>query len=181
MEDSVSTTQRTGQYLSFSLDGESFAIEVAQIREIVDQANVTRIPRMPAFLRGVTNLRGSVVPVVDMRVKFDMGHVEDTVDSCIIVLEVDVDDDRAVVGAYVDAVQEVFEIAEEDMEPPPKMGTRLDTGFIEGMGRRGEEFVIVLDANKVFSVDEIQAAQSAVTYETGQLEDNEREPEVSDG
>jgi purine-binding chemotaxis protein CheW len=159
--DEMNTTARTGQYLSFLLDGESFAIEVAQIREIVDRANITRIPRMPAFLKGVTNLRGSVVPVVDMRVKFDMGVVEETLDSCIIVLEVNVDTDRTVVGAYVDAVQEVFEIGEEDMEPAPRMGTRLDTTFIEGMARRGEEFAIVLDVDSVFSAEEICAVHSA--------------------
>lgn len=159
--DEMNTAVRTGQYLSFLLDGESFAIEVAQIREIVDRANVTRIPRMPAFLKGVTNLRGSVVPVVDMRVKFDMGVVEETLDSCIIVLEVNVDSDRTVVGAYVDAVQEVFEIGETDMEPAPRMGTRLDTTFIEGMARRGEEFAIVLDVDRVFSAEEICAVHSA--------------------
>jgi purine-binding chemotaxis protein CheW len=161
MEDTSDVNALMEQYLSFSLDGELFAIDVACIHEIIDRTDLTRIPRMPDFMRGVINLRGSVVPVVDLRMKFDMGQVEDTVDSCIVVLEVDVDGEMTAVGAFVDAVQEVFDFGAEQMEPPPKMGTRLNTDFIKGMGRRGDGFIIVLDASRVFSVDEIQAVQSA--------------------
>lgn len=150
----------TRQFLAFSLDGEVFAIDVAQIREILDRTNLTRIPRMPSFMRGVINLRGAVVPVIDMRTKFEMGRVSETVDTCIIVTEVELDGEKAVIGAMVDAVQEVFELDSRQLEPPPRMGTKLDTQFIEAMGRWNDGFVIVLDVDRVFSADELLAAQS---------------------
>lgn len=161
MGENVDTMGRTGQYLSFCLDAEVFAIEVARIREIIDRTTMTRIPRMPAFVSGVINLRGSVVPVVDLRMKFDMGEVERTVDTCIVVLEVCVDRETTVVGALVDSVKEVFELEPESIEPPPKMGTRLDSAFIEGMGRLDDGFVIILDVDRVFSADDIEVVHAA--------------------
>lgn len=160
MDERVETPGSVGQYLSFLLDGECFAINVTRVREIIGKSNMTRIPRMPEFMSGVINLRGVVVPVVDMCVKFDLGRVKETVDSCIVVIEVQVDGETTVIGALVDAVQEVFEIEHSQMEPPPQMGTRLDTGFIEGMCRRDDDFVIVLDPDNVFSIPEIEVAHS---------------------
>lgn len=157
----------TRQFLAFSLDEEVFAIDVAQIREILDRTRLTRIPRMPGYMRGVINLRGAVVPVVDMRTKFDMGRVEETVDTCIIVAEVDLEGEKAVIGAMVDAVQEVFELDSRQLEPPPRMGTRLDTQFIEAMGRWNGGFVIVLDVDRVFSADEILSATSSARVAEG--------------
>jgi purine-binding chemotaxis protein CheW len=154
-------TDRIGQYLSFKLDGELFAMDIAKVREVIDRTELTRIPRMPEFMRGVINLRGSVVPVVDLRMKFGIGQVEMTVETCIVVLEVNVDDEATIVGALVDAVEEVFELDPSRVEPPPKMGTRLNTEFIEGMGRLDDEFAILLDADRVFSAVEIEAVQSA--------------------
>ena len=156
---------RIGQYLSFRLDGELFAIDVAGVREVIDRTEMTRIPRMPEFMRGVINLRGNVVPVVDLQMKFGIGKVETTIDTCVVVLEVNVDEEPTTVGALVDAVEEVFELDPGHIEPPPKMGTRLNTDFIEGMGRLDDEFVILLDADKVFSAVEIEAVQSAAAKE----------------
>jgi purine-binding chemotaxis protein CheW len=153
--------ERIGQYLSFKLDDELFAMDVACVREVIDRTELTRIPRMPEFMRGVINLRGNVVPVVDLRMKFGIGQIEMTIDTCIVVLEVNVDEEATIVGALVDAVEEVFELEPSRIEPPPKMGTRLNTEFIEGMGRLGEDFVILLNADRVFSALEMEAVQSA--------------------
>ena len=161
LETSVETVERIGQYLSFRLDEELFAIDVACVREVIDRTEMTRIPRMPEFMRGVINLRGNVVPVVDLRMKFGIGQVEMTIDTCIVVLEVNVDEEATIVGALVDAVEEVFELDPTQIEPPPKMGARLNTEFIEGMGRLDEEFVILLNVDRVFSSLEIEAVQSA--------------------
>lgn len=157
----TSELAKTRQFLAFRLDDESFAIDVAQIREIIDHTEVTRIPRMPGFMRGVINLRGSVVTVVDMRAKFGIGAVPDTVDTCIIVVEVELDGETTVIGALVDGVQEVFELDAGQIVAPPRIGTKLDTAFIEGMGKRDEGFVIVLDIDRVFSADELEAVHAA--------------------
>lgn len=165
VETSAESVERIGQYLSFRLDGELFAIDVSCVREVIDRTEMTRIPRMPEFMRGVINLRGNVVPVVDLQMKFGIGQVAMTVDTCIVVLEVNMDEEATVVGALVDAVQEVFELGPSQIEPPPKMGARLNTEFIEGMGRLDDEFVILLDADRVFSALEIEAVQSATNKE----------------
>lgn len=161
MGEAARVAEQARQFLTFRLDGETFALDVARIREILDRTDITRIPRMPAFMKGVINLRGSVVPVVDMRVKFDMGVVETTVDTCIVVVEVDLEGETGVIGALVDAVKEVFELEDSRIEPPPRIGTKLDTAFIEGMGKHDDEFVIVLDIDNVFSAEELEAVQTA--------------------
>jgi len=142
-------------YLTFKLDSETFALQVVNVREVLDLTDITRVPRTPGFMRGVINLRGGVVPVVDMRRKFNLPEIEDTVDTCIIVVEVNLDGDTTVIGALADSVEEVFELTDDQIEPPPSIGTRLDTDFIRGMGKQGDQFIIVLDIDKVFSVDEL--------------------------
>ena len=151
----TSRINKTDTYLTFTLEEETFAVEVANVREVLDYTTITRVPRTPDFMRGVINLRGGVVPVVDMRKKFKLPDVEDTVDTCIIVVEVSLDGDTTVIGALADSVQEVFELADDQIEPPPSIGTRLDTDFIRGMGKQGDQFTIILDIDKVFSVDEL--------------------------
>lgn len=149
------------QYLTFTLDGEVFALEIASVREVLEFTGVTKVPRTPDFMRGVINLRGNVVPVVDLRLKYGMGRTESSVDTCIIIVEVDLDGEQTVLGALADSVQEVIELEDADIEPPPRLGTRLDTGFIRGMGKRDEEFVIILDIDKVFTADELAVATGA--------------------
>jgi purine-binding chemotaxis protein CheW len=152
---SVSSINGTRQYLTFQLGEEIFAIDVANVREILEYTTVTRMPRAPEYMRGVINLRGSVVPVVDMREKFGMDRTEKTIDTCIVVVEVVSGDGNIVMGALVDSVQEVFELEADQIEPAPKIGTHLRTEFIAGMGKRDERFIIILDTSKVFSSDEL--------------------------
>jgi purine-binding chemotaxis protein CheW len=156
---SVASISTTTQYLTFKLDEEFFAIDVAQVREILDLTTITKVPQTPEFMRGVINLRGSVVPVIDMRMKFGMPKTESTVNTCIVVLEVSLDNEMAVFGALVDSVQEVFELEPEQIEPPPKIGIRLKTDFIRGLGKRDNVFIIILDVDRIFSSDELILVQ----------------------
>jgi len=165
---SVPGITETRQYLAFNLGKESFALDVANLREILEFTSVTKVPKTPEFMRGVINLRGSVVPVLDMRMKFNLSMVEKTVDTCIIVTEVLSNGKTTIFGALVDSVQEVFELEPDQIEPAPKIGTGAETEFIEGMGKRDEEFIIILDIDKVFSMDELKIAGS--TAEAGVTE-----------
>ncbi len=149
------------QYLTFILDEEVFALEIGKVREVLDFNTLTKVPQTPEFMRGVINLRGSVVPVVDMRSKFGMAKTEQTVNTCIIIAEIELDGDITVLGALADSVQEVVELAQDQIEPPPKIGTRLKTEFIRGMGRQDERFIILLDIDKIFSTDELTQVQEA--------------------
>jgi purine-binding chemotaxis protein CheW len=151
---SVSTITQTTQYLTFKLDEEIFALDVAEVREILDFTTVTRVPQTPEFMRGVINLRGSVVPVMDLRLKFGMSPTEKTVNTCVIVAEVVVDGETMVLGVLSDSVQEVIDLEPEQIEPAPRIGTKLNTGFILGMGKHNETFMMILDIDKVFSEGE---------------------------
>jgi len=151
----VAEKEKTTTYLTFVLGTESFAVDVRNVREVLDFTDLTRVPRMPEFMRGVINLRGSVVPVIDMRLKFGMEKVVDTVDTCVIVTEISLDGETTVVGALADAVKEVFDLEAGQIEPPPRIGTSLNTEFIRGMGKHEDEFVIILDIDRVFSAEEL--------------------------
>ena len=147
------------QYLTFTLAEELFAVDIGKVREVLDYTVVTRVPGTPEFMRGVINLRGSVVPVVDMRLKFGMPATEKGVNTCIIIVEVAVDGETTMLGAMADSVQEVLELGSDRIEPPPRIGTRLNIEFIRGMGKRDEEFIIILDIDKVFSLSELTIAR----------------------
>ena len=149
------------QYLTFTLDREVFALDIESVREVLELTHITRVPRTPEFMRGVINLRGHAVPVVDMRKKFGMPLAEDTVNTCIIIAEVAMGDESAVIGALVDSVREVFEMGAGEIMPPPRMGLSVKTDFIRGMGKQDEEFVMILDINKVFSEAEMTALGQA--------------------
>ena len=161
----VSKITETRQYLTFKMEEETFELDVGKVREILDYTNITKVPRTPDFMKCVINLRGSVVPVVDMRLKFNMPAQERTVDTCIIVVEITIEDEQTVLGALVDSVQEVFELEPAQVEPAPRIGTKLNTDFILGMGRRDERFVIILDIDRVFSIEELDIA-AAMTEAT---------------
>lgn len=158
---SVTEIAVTTQYLTFKLGEEVFALEISKVREVLDFTTITKVPRTPDFMRGVINLRGNVVPVVDMRMKFGMSETETTVNTCIIIVEIELDDETTVLGALADSVEEVIELGSEQVEPPPKMGTRLKTEFIKGMGKRDEHFIIILDIDRVFSSIELSLVQEA--------------------
>ena len=159
---SVAENINASQFLTFNLADDIFAIDVIMAKEVLDYADVTRVPQTPDYMLGVINLRGSVVPVIDMRLKFGMDEIEMTRDSCIIVVEVDVEGEPVTVGALADSVQEVMDIEESQIEPPPRIGTKLNIEFIKGMGNLGEKFVIILDINKVFSADDLEFARNII-------------------
>jgi len=156
---SVTDINGTVQYLTFKLEDETFALDVAKVREILEQSNITKVPQTPEFMRGVINLRGSVVPVIDMRLKFGMTATEQTVNTCIIVAEVEMGDETIVLGALADSVQEVIEMEPEQIEAAPHIGTRLNTDFIKGMGKHDGRFIMILDIDKVFTSDELTKVQ----------------------
>ncbi len=158
-------TMETTQYLTFNLDAETFAIDISQVREVLDFTSITRIPRTPEFMHGVINLRGRVVPVVDLRLKFGMPRTKMTVSTCIIIVEVAIDDQPTVLGALADSVQEVMDLEQDSIEPRPSIGTLVNTSFIKGMGKRENRFVIILDIEKVFSGQELSILQAHKTTE----------------
>jgi purine-binding chemotaxis protein CheW len=150
-------SSETTQYLTFRLQEEIYAVDVANIREILDFITITKVPKSPEFMRGVINLRGSVVPVVDMKLKFGLPETEKTVNTCIIVMEISVDGETVIIGSLADAVQEVLEMEPDQIEPAPRIGTRLNTEFIRGMGKRNDQFIMILDIDRLFSFDDISA------------------------
>ncbi len=149
----------TRQYLTFQLGEEVFAVDVSHVREILEFTGVTKIPKTPDYMRGVINLRGSVVPVLDMRLKFGMPLTDKTVNTCIIVVEVSFEGETDIIGALVDSVEEVFELEPEQIEPAPKIGAQLKTEFIKGMGKRDDRFIIILDIDRIFTAEELSMAQ----------------------
>lgn len=152
---SVGEISESTQYLTFKLEEEQFALDISKVREVLEFSTVTKVPKTPDFMRGVINLRGSVVPVIDMRLKFGMSETEKTVNTCIIIAEIEFDGEKTILGTLADSVQEVIELDPEHIEPAPKIGTKLKTEFIKGMGKRDGEFIIILDIDKVFSVEEL--------------------------
>ena len=147
------------QYLTFVLAEEVFAVDVARVREILEITTITKVPQVPDFMRGVINLRGCVVPVIDLRLKFAMEETAQTVNTCIIVVEVMMDGENIVLGALADSVQEVIEMEPSQIEAAPHIGTHLKTEFIKGMGKHDGRFVMILDIDKVFSSVEMLAVQ----------------------
>jgi len=141
----------TTQYLTFRLDNEVFALDIGKVREVLEFTTATRVPRTPEFMRGVINLRGSVVAVVDLRLKFGMSKTKQTESTCVIISEVSVNGEALVLGALADSVEEVIDIAAEQIVPAPRIGTRLNTEFIQGMGKQGDRFFIILNIDNVFS------------------------------
>lgn len=152
---SVQAITEARQYLSFKLGSEVFAIDVAQVREVLDLTTITTVPRTPEFMAGVINLRGSVVPVVDLRLCFDMTKTVSTRNTCIVVVEVMIDNEATVIGALADSVEEVIDLEPEQIQPAPRIGTKIRTDFIRGMGKRETQFIMILDIDRVFSAEEI--------------------------
>ncbi len=157
---SETDTIQAGQYLSFKLEAEIFALGITQVREVLEFDKVTKVPQTPEMMRGVINLRGSVVPVIDLKLKFGMGPTEKTVNTCVIIVELDLDGETALIGALADSVQEVIDLEPSQIEPPPRIGTRLNTELIRGMGKRGDDFIIILEIKKVFTMDDLELLQN---------------------
>lgn len=149
------------QYLTFKLGDEMFAIDVSQVREILDVTTITKVPRSPDFMRGVINVRGSVVPVVDLRLKFEMTKAEQTVDTRIVVMEIALDGELTTIGTLADAVHNVMDIEPASIEPPPKVGGKWNTEFIKGIGKHQDQFIIILNVDRIFSAQELAMVQQS--------------------
>jgi len=150
-------TIKTGKYLTFSLADEEYGIGILKVKEIIGMMAVTSVPRTPDFVKGVINLRGKVIPVIDLRLKFGMGEIPYTDRTCIIVVEIDSQDSTVLIGIVVDAVSEVLNIMENDIEEAPTFGSKLDTDYILGMAKMEGGVKILLDIDKVLSAKEIEA------------------------
>jgi purine-binding chemotaxis protein CheW len=151
----------TRQYMTFKLGDELFAINVAQVREILEVSQITKVPTAPPYMRGVVNVRGQATPVVDLRLKFGLSENPDTVHTRIIVMELELDGEATVLGGIADSVHEVIELEPASINPPPRIAMRWRTNFIQGMGKRGDDFIIILDFNAVFSSEEIAVVSDA--------------------
>lgn len=151
----------TRQYLTFKLGNEVFGIDVAQVREVLDFTIITEIPKTPHFMSGVINLRGRVVPVVDLRLCFQMSKTQRTMNTCIVVVEVLLEGESIVIGALADSVEEVINLESDQIQPAPKIGTQIRTDFIKGMGKGESHFIIILDIDRVFSAEELAAVGTA--------------------
>jgi len=149
------------QYLTFTVTAESFGIAISSIKEIIEYRTPTEVPMMPRYMRGIINLRGRVLPVIDLAVRFGRSPLSETRRTCIVILEVQQADEQHDIGVMVDAVSAVVEIADVDVEPAPSFGANLRTDFISGMGKIGENFVILLDIGKVLSIEELASLEEA--------------------
>jgi purine-binding chemotaxis protein CheW len=151
----------TNQYMTFKLGDELFAINVAQVREVLEKSRITKVPTAPHYMRGMVNVRGKAIPVVDLRLRFGLPRGEDTVNTRIIVMELELDGEEVVLGGMADSVHEVIELDSANINPPPRIAMRWRTEFIQGMGRRGDEFIIILDVNAVFSSEDLAVVGEA--------------------
>lgn len=157
---SAKVKSEINSYLSFKIGSEIFAANVRNVLNILEMTKITKVPKAPSYMKGVINLRGSVLPIIDSRLKFGLEETEYTTNTCIIVLELHTGSDPITVGSIVDSVNEVLEIDEEEVLPPPSIGTNFRTDFLKGMAKRDDGFIMLLDAEKVFATDEVVNLQS---------------------
>lgn len=159
--DAVRESGDETQYLGFYIGGEEYAIGILRVKEILEYDTITRVPGTPVSLRGVINIRGSVVPVVDLAVKFGLPGSSVTKRTCIVVVEVEIDGERTVMGVMADSVSQVMDLGAGDIEPPPAFGTRVRLDYLLGMGKAGKKFILILDIDRVLSATELEAAAAA--------------------
>jgi purine-binding chemotaxis protein CheW len=157
MANLLEATEQT-QFLTFLLAEESYAVSILRVREIIEYDTVTRVPNMPTSIRGVINLRGAVVPVVDLAVRFGLRDCQVTKRTCVIIAEVEVGGERLVMGLMADAVSQVIDLPPADIEPPPAFGTRVRVDFLKGLGKIGKKFVLILDLDRALSHTDLLAA-----------------------
>ena len=151
------------QYMTFKLGNELFAINVEQVREVLEISTFTRVPNAPDYMRGVVNVRGAAIPVADLRQRFGLPSIADTLTTRIIVMELLIDGQITVLGGLADSVHEVIELDSTQINPPPRIAMRWRSEFIQGMARRNDDFLIILDVNAVFSSDELTLVQEAAS------------------
>jgi purine-binding chemotaxis protein CheW len=150
------------QYLTFRLEQELYALEISAVKEVLEYTQITKVPRTQDFMRGVINVRGQAIPVVDLRLKFGLEAQKQTIDTCIIIVEMFIDQEKTTLGALVDGVEEVLEMDPGSIEAPPKLGSMIDTKFMKGIGKLEESFVVILDINAVFTFEEAMEVKEAV-------------------
>jgi len=155
------TTIKTGKYLTFTLDKEEYGVGILKVKEIIGMMPITSVPRTPEFVKGVINLRGKVIPVMDLRLKFAMGEMPYNERTCIIVVEIDAESGTVLIGIVVDSVSEVLNIQEDEIEDTPTFGTQLDTDYILGMAKTDGGVKILLNIDSVLSTEEIQTIENA--------------------
>ena len=153
----------TQSFLSFTLGDEIFASNVSKVNEILELTKLTKVPKSPDYLKGVINLRGTVLPVIDTRIKFGFPEIQETVDTCIIVLTLKMDGEEFPVGALVDTVREVFEASQDEILPSVSIGSKFKSEFIEGLIKLDEQFIMLLDIDKVFTDDELLVVKESGT------------------
>lgn len=158
-EEMAEKIDEINQCLTFTLGEEDFALDIQKVREVLDYTTITKIPGMPEFLRGVINLRDNVVPVIDLRYKLGMGGIKRTVDTCIVIVEIMINDEKKHIGALADSVKEVIDLGTNHISPPPELGIKVNNEFIRGMGKQDEKFLIILDIDKVLTADELNVVQ----------------------
>ncbi len=151
-----------GQYLTFFVAGEEYAIGILRVKEILEYQTVTRVPTTPAWIRGVINLRGSVVPVVDLAVKLGLPESAITRRTCVVIVELVLDGEPAIMGVVADVVSQVVDLGPADIEAPPAFGTRIRVDCLQGMAKAGAKFVLILDVDRVLSTSELLAAAAVV-------------------
>ncbi|MDD2196917.1 MAG: chemotaxis protein CheW [Bacteroidales bacterium] len=155
-------------YLSFKLGEEEFAAHVGKVLNILEMTRITEVPKAPEYMKGVINLRGTVLPVIDTRMKFGMSPTEYTANTCIVVLDIEVDNETIHIGALVDAVQAVLEIDRNSIMPPPSIGSKYRSEFIEGVANIDEKFIMILDMDAVFSTEDVTSLKTK-TEETEEI------------
>lgn len=152
---------RPRQFLTFRLDQELFAVDISVVHEVLAFKTLTRIPHTPENVRGVINLRGNVVPVVDVRLKLGLGRTEQTADTCVVIAEAGASDQRRVFGALVDSVQEVVDLPPEVVAPPPELGKQTGADVVRGLAKRSDQLIMIVDLERVFTVEELCAHERA--------------------
>jgi len=149
----------SAHYLTFELDHEQYGFEIKKVQSVLDFEQITRVPRMPPFMRGVINLRGRIVPIIDLRLKFGLSETVKTRESCIIIVNVEIDGEKTILGVLADSVREVISLEPKQIEPAPKIGTHLKTEFIKGVANHRNQLIIILEMEKIFTTDELLFVQ----------------------
>jgi purine-binding chemotaxis protein CheW len=160
-----SVAKKTDQFLCFVVAGEEYAVGILRVREIIEYDTLTKVPGTPPAVRGVINLRGAVVPVVDLALTMGLPETPVTKWTCIVMVEVAYDGEPITIGVIAESVSQVLDIAAEDIEPPPSFGTRVKLDYIEGMAQAGKKFTLLLNIDKVLSVAQLNAAELAAAVE----------------
>lgn len=165
---------QSNSYLSFKLGNEAFAAHVSKVLNILEMTRITEVPKAPEYMKGVINLRGKILPVVDTRIKFEMTPTIETKNTCIVVMDVEIYDETISVGVLVDEVEAVLELDKAVIQPPPSIGSKYKSEFIYGVAKHNDEFIMLLDMDKILSADEILDVQEKTQEGEAQLEGKEQ-------